>query len=262
MPTLPKQEEVQAKFDASRNEGLSPCLWIPPYWDKLVALDGGKRRGFLDNSFDEGEQYGISNKTGASDKGNERIKAGSAKNEPRKPESAANDKDWTSPFGDFTHVDDAEFPTNDLKEIEKAMKDKPEILGRLKRIVGAESPGMQRLGLIFEWALYRATELMKDLNDALDDWNPQVQDSGKAKFEEARKSYIGFLRDLDNHEPGKRDEKELKSKDKKFPSGYGRSLKWACIDPVIYNGRIAGTRVVIHWNPHSSSNGVPIPHNP
>jgi hypothetical protein len=127
-------------------------------------------------------------------------------------------------------------------------------VGRLKRIVGPGSPGMKRLGLIFEWALHRATVLMGDINAALDKGA-----AGQNDYELARGNYIKFLRDLDDHEPERKGRKlEVKVKDQ--PSGYGRSLKWACIDPVIFGGRIVGARVIIHWNPHSSSNGIPIQH--
>jgi len=43
-------------------------------------------------------------------------------------------------------------------------------------------------------------------------------------------------------------------------SGYGRAIKWTCIDPVIFDGQIVGTRVVAKWNPHECSSGIPIPH--
>lgn len=127
-------------------------------------------------------------------------------------------------------------------------------LNRLQRIVGGESPGMKRLALVFEWALYRTTVLMNDLNKAL-------KRANKGDYEQARINYIHFLRDLDDHEP-QLSNRPVNVKDKKARSAYGRALKWACIEPVIFTGQIVGTRVVIKWNPHSSSNGVPIPHDP
>ncbi|MBI4488539.1 MAG: hypothetical protein HY694_05600, partial [Deltaproteobacteria bacterium] len=42
--------------------------------------------------------------------------------------------------------------------------------------------------------------------------------------------------------------------------GYGRTIKWVHIDPIIVNGRIQEARIIAHWNPHSSSDGVPILH--
>jgi hypothetical protein len=138
-------------------------------------------------------------------------------------------------------------------------------LNRLQRIVGADSPGMKRLALVYEWALYRTTVLMKDLNDSLDKTLEKTRDEGQNKgqkdYNDARTNYLNFLRDLDDREPELKD-RLLEIKEKKAPSGYGKALKWACIDPVIFRGRISGARVVIRWNPHSSSNGIPIQHNP
>jgi hypothetical protein len=47
---------------------------------------------------------------------------------------------------------------------------------------------------------------------------------------------------------------------KEFASGYGRSIKWTCIEPVIVDGKIVGTRIVVKWNPHISSSGIAIAH--
>jgi hypothetical protein len=55
-------------------------------------------------------------------------------------------------------------------------------------------------------------------------------------------------------------EPNLDMKIKQSASGYGRAIKWACIDPVIFDGQIVGTRVVAKWNPHICSSGIPIPH--
>ena len=126
-------------------------------------------------------------------------------------------------------------------------------LNRLQRIVGADSPGMKRLALVFDWALYRTTQLMDDLNKALA--------KSQREYQVARDNYLQFLRDLDDHEAEKDDTRNLDPTDKKSPGGYGKALKWACIDPVIFRGQIVGARVIIRWNPHSSSNGKPIPHS-
>ena len=132
--------------------------------------------------------------------------------------------------------------------------DRRNVLNRLQRIVGPNQSGMKRLALVFEWALYRSTVLMKDINDAL-----ERGQSGEDDYKEARSNYINFLKDLDDRRPEASDT-PLDVKDKKARSGYGRAMKWNCIDPVIYGGRIVGARVVIKWNPHSSSNGIPILH--
>jgi hypothetical protein len=126
-------------------------------------------------------------------------------------------------------------------------------VNKLKLLAGPGSPGMKRLALVFDWTLCRTTILMKDLNDALK--------RGEAAYNEARDTYINFLKDVDDHEPELKD-KPLDVKNKKAPSGYGRALKWSCIDPVIFEGRIVGARAVVKWNPHSSSSGYPIPDPP
>jgi hypothetical protein len=45
-------------------------------------------------------------------------------------------------------------------------------------------------------------------------------------------------------------------------SGYGRAVKDASITPIVEDNRIKYAVVVLVWNPHSSSMGVPIPHKP
>jgi len=125
-------------------------------------------------------------------------------------------------------------------------------LNRLQRIVGPDQPGMKRLALVFEWSLWRATVLLNNLNDTL---NKGVE----ADYTDARETYIKFLKDLDDHEPENSTE-PIDVRDPKARSGYGRAIKWNYIAPVIYGGQIVGARAVIKWNPHSSSNGIPIPH--
>jgi hypothetical protein len=359
---LPTQKEVQAKYEAAKAEGVSPCLWIPPKWADVRTAHG--QRVLLSNSSDDD---GFENPD-ASKEAQERIREGHTKGAPENPERPPKTDSWANPFSDFTHVDESEYPSADLntvagelegpwlqevanvdsalrdrisvalrgpsrslvqrinkalkgenarlrnrvrrslqeldadlpnleKEIHTAVNDatlrndmiaalrnappdqaqleiqvaailhgKPDLrdkakralkgedpVGRLKRIVGGGSPGMKRLGLIFEWALHRTTVLLGDLNAALDK-------GSEKEYELARGLYIKFLKDLDDHEPEKHGRRNLDVLDKASASGYGRSLKWACIDPVIFKGRIVGARVIIHWNPHSSSNGIPVQH--
>jgi len=72
-------------------------------------------------------------------------------------------------------------------------------------------------------------------------------------------SSLAFLKDLDDHEPetkpGCMDPLNPNSR-----SGYGRAIKWPCIDPVIFEGRIVEARIIIKWNPHISSSGIAIKH--
>jgi hypothetical protein len=129
-------------------------------------------------------------------------------------------------------------------------------LNKLKAIVGPQSTGMQRLAQVFDWALCRTTDLMDALNKAVAEGL-----GGEDDYKAARTKYLNFLRDLDDHEPEKSSE-HIDVTDEDFRSGYGRALKWICIDPVIAAGRIVGVRVVVKWNPHSSSSGIPISHKP
>jgi hypothetical protein len=237
---MPTQAQIQQQFDAKAKAGVSPCLWIPPEWE-TVKNNNGK---LVDNSDDAGT---FNNVPAAKD----RVAKGKNVPAPESPESSADKPNWPHPFADTKHVDETEFKQEDYELVVACLKDKKEALGRLKKIVGPESPGMQRLARVFEWALFRTTELMGDINAAL---------QNEQKYKRARENYLNFLKDLDDHEPEAHSRK-LDVKDKESPSGYGRAVKWTCIDPVIFKGQIYGARVVIKWNPHSSSNGIPIEHS-
>jgi|SRR6266850_1378983 len=325
------QQQVQARFDAAAEERVSPCMWIPPEWDKVKA-SGFK---LADNSSDEQffDDPQVNTEWFAHVSDSQQMQA------PDAPESAFDPDHWPNPFADFSHSDDYEqiapdlgadpedvvkllqrrdlrenFPevtrvddtayneavevlrgnghgetsgaaaavaevleTKDVKAFiierleisQKAFDDTirllhrtipyPEnltVLNKLKAMVGPQSVGMQRLAQVFDWALCRTTALMDALNAAVADGN-----AGKNDYETARTKYLNFLRDLDDHEPEK-STAPIEVTDEDFRSGYGRALKWTCIDPVITSGRIVGVRVVVKWNPHSSSSGVPIPHKP
>jgi hypothetical protein len=136
-------------------------------------------------------------------------------------------------------------------------------IDHLRRLVGSKSPGMKRLELIYEWALYRMTELLGDFNKAL---------GSEPVYEQVRKDYLKFLRDLDDHQPELGNEPlnprgdpdptptDPDRRTRARKSGYGTTIKWNCLQPVIVDGLIKGARLIIQWNPHSSSNGVPIEH--
>jgi hypothetical protein len=137
----------------------------------------------------------------------------------------------------------------------RPLPDRLMALNKLKVMLGPQSVGMQRLAQVFDWALCRTTELLYDLNTALTEQN-------ETRYGRARTNYLKFLHDLDERDPLRLNQvwKPEHTKDKTARSCYGKALKWACIDPVILGGKIVGTRVVIQWNPHSSSSGVPISH--
>jgi hypothetical protein len=121
-------------------------------------------------------------------------------------------------------------------------------LGDAENLLGKDPKGMQRLKLIFEWALCQVVTIFGEINSALDA-------QSRTGYENAVKAYVELLRDLDDGEP------QTKPKaPKSGVSGYGRSIKWAYIVPLIHGGRIKGTKVFAKWNPHISSSGIPIPH--
>jgi hypothetical protein len=261
---LPSQEDVQARFDLAVQEGVSPCLWIPPKWQQLRPLIGQPKKfpdntsdpnGFVGKNDEEEEEIRVAIQ--------ERLKAGKAIKVVQRAEDPPSEKTWPSPFADTSHIDETEFTAAELALVNQKLGNP--VLDRLHQIVGPEAPGMARLKRIFEWALHRASVLMSDLNRGL---------KHRAAYEKARENYIHFLRDIDDHEPEKgpktspreREAGELgrptklDPRNKLLASGYGRSLKWTCIDPVIFDGKIVGTRVVVKWNPHISSSGIPINH--
>src|SRR2546426_5244695 len=189
--TLPTQDQVQQKFDAAANAGVSPCLWIPPEWDELKKNQNGQAE--LDDTSDGA---GTFNNVDAAVK---RVDNGRKIGPPERPESPPNDKNWPHPFADTSHIDEPEFTNEDLNHVVAALQgNHPDALERLKRIVGPDSPGMQRLTRIFDWALYRTTELLGDINKAL---------GNEQQYVAARENYINFLQDLDDHEPESHDRK-------------------------------------------------------
>jgi hypothetical protein len=248
---LPTFDELEARFDAASENRIPHYNWIPPKWKDLFSAsdpdDPGKRgeRFFADNCANVG-----------------RFDLNDAKVKPQiqllKKAFAGMRKDpkLPSPFDDFAHLDPEQLSDDDIKALAGGTKPAA-ALKKLRNLAGSQSPGMTRLEKVFKWILVSFHDLCGDLNDALK--NPR----GEAEYEKLRKLYIERLRDLDDHEPQTksqgRDGKDL------LPigpgsRGYGRIIKWVYVAPVIVNGSIIGLRVIVHWNPHSSSSGVPILH--
>ena len=135
-------------------------------------------------------------------------------------------------------------------EINKLAHDTLPMFNRAEELLPSDARGMERLKLNFEWLLCQITTLFGRINLALDG---QTGKDDKAEYNDARKSYIDLMRDLDNHEP-------LAKNAVPGKLGYGRNLKWVYFYPLIHEGRIKGVKVVAKWNPHISSSGVPIAH--
>ncbi len=174
------------------------------------------------------------------------------------------------PGSDFRHVDPGvytEDQTNTFKhafkavrdlrgvatkdgEISRALNEAVPVMDRADSLLKANAKGMQRLKLAFEYTLCHVTALFGEINAALANTD---ETEGKKEYHAARQKYIDLLRDLDNHEP---------REDEMSPGqrGYGRTLKWVYVRPLIHEGKIKGAAVIAKWNPHISSSGVPIPH--
>jgi hypothetical protein len=260
-------DDLQKQFDAAAREGMSPCAWLPPTWSELMSnkfYGADKEPGkFFDTVSKKPDK--LDDNVAAQNC----VKAGEAADykELYKAETVPGKEAWVDPFSDFWHIDNSEFPSSDLETIANELPSNAlnsKILDRLRCLVGPGAPGMRRLERVFDWVVYRTTDLLGDLNTAAKNQN---QDD----YEKARKNYIEFLKDLDDHEPQRKnkkidplgvdedDPKKIKRK-KLRKGGYGRTIKWTCINPVIFEGKIYGARVICHWNPHSSSNGIPVQH--
>jgi hypothetical protein len=125
---------------------------------------------------------------------------------------------------------------------------------------------MKRLAQIFRWSIFRATELLHEINRALEGQSltlspdPMKPSPGERSYTEAACAYMEFLKDLDDREPETKSQPPVNVNDIKARSGYGRAMQWAYIDPVIHGGKILGAKVVAKWNPHSSSSTVVVNH--
>lgn len=175
------------------------------------------------------------------------------------------------PDSDFSHVDPGIFTPAELQTLNDAIDnvENAEIIARrdgeasecfgsalgplvrARDLLAQNAKGMQRLKLVFEWTLCHVTTIFGEINAALAN-SDEVQ--GKADYNAARERYITLLKDLDDHDPH--------SQGPPTPGerGYGITIKWAHVLPLIHKGIIKGASVEAKWNPHLSSSGIPIPH--
>jgi hypothetical protein len=265
-PSLPKQDDVKSVFDKASQDGIQAYAWMPPAWNQLLT-DRDSRRILPNNSADfPMDMFKVYNPDSVTPPpyatlqdfiaaGRHTAVDGDQNSDPT-GKGKRKDWDWPNPKASFEHDHD-----------------------------NPEDIGMRRLGPVFQWALLRATITLNDINQALDaaldnpgypleDFKPQPG-SAAAKYDAAVANYVSFLKDFGDHEPEEKHnpkdpdpklDPDLSSPlDPKFPgrkSGYGKATKYLLVAPVIFEGRIKAARVILHWNPHSSSNGVPIPHRP
>jgi hypothetical protein len=178
---------------------------------------------------------------------------------------------YPHPLSDFSHVDPIGAPGSlpdanrpDFPALRSRIKLRTsgdaqriaelDYLQRLNQAVGPESDAFQRLRRCFDLLVCRAYKLLGDINNAVK--------AGCAKdYAAARDAYREFVANLDDREPHfKRGGVDVKKR-----LGYGKNIQWVFIDPVIQRVPnrlvlITGARIIIKWNPHSSSSGVPVPH--
>jgi hypothetical protein len=133
-------------------------------------------------------------------------------------------------------------------QVDDTLKKTLPLLDDLDAMLGPNSRGMQRLKLVSDHALVRIITILGEINVAL----AKPGNAGRVEYNAVREEYIELLKDLDDREPN------VVSPGK---SGYGRSLQWFYVRPIIHAGRIKGAVVQAKWNPHVSSSGVPIPHS-
>jgi hypothetical protein len=163
---------------------------------------------------------------------------------------------YVHPDSDFSHIEPAQFDAYDMLEAKAHLPRKQ--LDKLSKIVGRESLGMQRLACVFQWITEQSHALLTEVNEGLGLGCKQSKPD-RERYNKARLAYIQFLNDLDDHEPRVRGREIIPAR--LGQSGYGQTIKWAYVFPAIYQGKIYGAKVIIMWNPHSSSNGIPVPHS-
>jgi hypothetical protein len=97
--------------------------------------------------------------------------------------------------------------------------------------------------ILFNYIVRRLGELVLALQNAYTN-NPTI-----SAYNQARDNYLAFVRGLDCRQPG-------------VPS-LGNPVKWVDIVPYVPDDDtcqpIIGLRVVVKWNPHSSSSGIHVP---
>lgn len=228
--------EFLKRHAIASQEGIPPYNWIPPIWE-----GGDNDPPPLDDTVTGDVEF--------PEPTFEKVRQ--AETQPGEEEPDANNgqfNKWPHPRSDFSHIDPNQFDEADFKIAKAKLGATTPEFKKLKTFLGPESKGMQRLGRVFEWALTQATRILADLNYAL-------TKPSKPAYIKARRAYIDLIKDLDDHEPQCKHGHVVPGY-----SGYGSCVKWAYIDPVIWKGKLKGACVVMLWNPHSSSSGVPIDH--
>jgi hypothetical protein len=239
--------DLQERFDEASLLRIPPYNWAPPEWEKLESRDTNP--GFPDNCHAEG----------AFERTRGDVTAPLAQLSNAVGEMMQR-RSLVSPLEDFGHIDPDQFSDEDIERLREPPsnphQDRALSLRKLRDLAGSESRSMSRLDGVFKWILATFQRLCLQLNQTLDDRNRSLEQRMKT-YGDLRKEYIERLRDLDDHEPQR---KGMGGLVEPGVRGYGRIVKWVHVAPAIANGRIVELRVIVHWNPHSSSSGKPILH--
>lgn len=95
------------------------------------------------------------------------------------------------------------------------------------------------LQLLFDRIVVQVCDLLRRIRQAYAEGDPRA-------YQSARQDYLEYAASLDHRDPG-------------YPA-LGNPVKWVDIVPYVPDtdacGPIEGVRLVVHWNPHSSSSGV------
>lgn len=160
-------------------------------------------------------------------------------------QSQSNSKSLPNPFSDFSHV------TKGEKHFTTVMSD-PNLREK-------NNANLAKLRLVFDFIVCRTAGLCFEINKAVSKYDPEKSNTCKA-YDAAREAYITFVNNLDNPKPKKTVSKE----DLNQGLGYGRNYTYIFVVPTIrkFEGTalITGVTIILEWNPHSSSSGIPIKH--
>jgi len=267
---LPTQPQINERFDTATEEEVPHYNWIPPEWT------GASKPKFEDTVSAEKLKFPEPNLncvalledriTALREKFPGHLDKVRAKRSlEERADSDETLQQMSHPDSNFRHVDKNVYSETErqrfldasdlLENLRELARRDGELAGAAQEMVGpvrrvrallAQNPsGMRRLKLVFEWTLCQTITLLGELNAA----------KTKEEYNRARCSYIELLKDLDDHEPHTK-----KDKPKCGERGYGCTIKWFYVFPLIQEGKVKGVKVVAKWNPHISSSGAPIPH--
>lgn len=220
VPTI----DGDAKFSTASDLKVPPYNWIPPETPKLQVTQTRRER------FDQDNLLQIESIRTA-------IQEDEFEGAPKKERLSEDKKKLEKiphPLSNFEH-------------------DGPKITG-LKKV-----EAFQRLKLAFNALASETHRLLSAINEAVMQCD-SADDATWGAYTAARKAYIAFVQNLDNHQP------KGKAVDPQKFFGYGKNLKWTLVDPIIERdptgktdlNLITGVTIVAEWNPHSSSSGIPI----